>query len=208
MRQESIPLFFKKRGVNDKGVAMVKHKSVFKEWHQDTDEIIERCFRNDKRYWKVDRICGGRNQAVMDIFTARYVPLKEIFTVSTIMNDTPPDFGKKEFWKFCQRAGIFDKQMNQNIFDNYWKVTNFELIDQDNNDDNKLIRFEFFEILLRIAKGKYMDFGNETQLAYALTKLLQTYILPMVPKLWPLQSWRDEQLWTTEINEFMRSNEH
>ena len=105
---------------------MVKHKSIFKEWYQDTEETLERCFRNDQRYWKVDRICGGRDQAVMDIFTARYAPLKEIFTVSTIMNDTPPDFGKREFWKFCQRAGIFDRQMNQNIFDTYWKVTNFE----------------------------------------------------------------------------------
>ena len=67
-------------------------------------------------------------------------------------------------------------------------------------------RFEFLEILLRFAKGKYIDFGDETQLAYAFSKFLQTYILPMVPKLWPLQSWRDEQLWTTEINEFMTVN--
>ena len=96
--------------------------------------------------------------------------------------------------------------MHSGIFDTYFKATNFEEVDQDNNDDNALNRFEFFEILLRIAKGKYMDFGKETQLAYALMKLLQTYILPMVPKLWPLQSWRDKQLWCTEVNELFYSN--
>ena len=162
---------------------MVKHKSMFKDWHQDTQETIERCFKNDQKFWKVEKICGGvaKAKTVLDIFTARYVPLKEIFVVSTIMNNTPPDFSKKEMFKFCQRAGIIDKKLNKTTFDIYWKVTNFEEINQDNNDDDALNRFEFFEILLRLAKGKYIEFGNETQLAYALMKLLQTHILPMVP---------------------------
>ena len=104
---------------------------MFKDWHQDTQETIERCFRNDQKFWKVERVCGGIEKAktVLDIFTARFVPLKEIFVVSTIMNNTPPEFSKKEMYKFCQRAGIIDKKMNQNIFDIYWKVTNFEEID-------------------------------------------------------------------------------
>ena len=57
---------------------------------------------------------------------------------------------------------MIDKKLHQGIFDGYWKATNFEVEDQVNNDDNKLNRFEFLEILLRIAKGKYIDFGNET----------------------------------------------
>ena len=182
---------------------------MFRDWRQDTVDTISRCFLNDSKYWKVDQICGGkvRAKAVLDIIRARYSELKEIFVASTIMNNTPPDFDKKQFLKFCQKAGMIDRKMNNNIFGSYWKQTNYEEIEQDNNDDNKLNRFEFLEILLRIAKGKYIDFGKETQLAYAFTKLLQTYILPMLPKLWPLQSWRDEHLWTTEINEFFKVNE-
>ena len=70
------------------------HKSVFKDWKPDTAETIAGCQRNDSKFWKVDKICGGRDQAkaVLDIFDARYVPLKEVFTASTIMNNTPPDF--------------------------------------------------------------------------------------------------------------------
>jgi len=114
--------------MNDQGVALVKAKSMFKDWHQDTQETIERCFSNDQKFWKVEKVCGGEAKAktVLDIFTARYVPLKEIFVVSTIMNNTPPEFSKKEMFKFCQRAGIIDKKLNQSIFEIYWKITNFE----------------------------------------------------------------------------------
>jgi len=79
-------------------------------------------------------------------------------------------------------------------------------VDQENNDDLALCRFEFIEILVRIAKGKYMDFSDETQLAYALMKLLQTNILPMQAKLPPLQSWRFDQLWCIEVSDLLEVN--
>lgn len=46
------------------------------------------------------------------------------------------------------------------------------------NDDNALVRFEFIEVLVRIAKGRYIETGEETQIALALEKLLQEKILP------------------------------
>lgn len=52
--------------------------------------------------------------------------------------------------------------MTSGIIDTYFKATNYEEIDQDNNDDNAINRFEFFEIIVRLSKGKFMDFGNET----------------------------------------------
>ena len=45
--------------------------------------------------------------------------------------------------------------------------------------DNALNRFEFIEILLRLAKAKYIDYGNDTNLSYAFMKLLETHILPL-----------------------------
>lgn len=49
----------------------------------------------------------------------------------------------------------------------------------DQNDDMALCRFEFFEILIRIAKGKYVDTGEEKNIANALSILLNRHILPM-----------------------------
>ena len=66
------------------------------------------------------------------------------------------------------RAGVVDRNLTASIIDTYFKATNYEEDDNEDNPDNALQRFEFLEILLRIAKGKYMDFGNETNIASAL----------------------------------------
>ena len=55
----------------------------------------------------------------------------------------------------------------------------------DTNDDNALCRFEFIEMIVRIAKGKYMDYGKEESLSFAVEKLIQSHILPMESKLVP-----------------------
>ena len=98
----------------------------------------------------------------MAIIKARYQDLKEIFIAVTIENMTPPDLHKFEFFSFCKKAGIVDKKMTSGILDMYFSAANFEEIEQDNNDDNALCRFEFIEIIIRIARGKYLDFGKET----------------------------------------------
>ena len=100
-----------------------------------------------------------------------------------------------------------DKNVNSGVIDMYFKATNFEETDQDNNDDFALNRFEFLEILIRIARGKYMDFGGtEKSISYALMKLMQSHILPMASQSLPLQSWRDDELWTLEVNDLLEVN--
>ena len=70
-------------------------------------------------------------------------------------------------------------------------AVNFEEVDMDSNDDNSLCRFEFFEILLRLAKGKFMDFGEMTSLYDSTKRLLKEHILPLKSTLAPWQSFRD-----------------
>lgn len=58
---------------------------------------------------------------------------------------------------FCLEAGISDKTLHTGIIDTYFKATNFEKYDMDQNADSALNRFEFLEILIRLAKGKFID---------------------------------------------------
>lgn len=67
---------------------------------------------------------------------------------------------------------MVNEQMHSGIIDTYFKATNFEHEAQDNNDDFALNRFEFLEILIRIAIGKYIDTKIETRVSIALMKLL------------------------------------
>lgn len=72
------------------------------------------------------------------------------------------------------------------IIDTYFKATNYEEFDMDENDDNALCRFEFLEIIIRLAKGKYMDFRQITgNLSYAVSKLINSHILKMEGNLVP-----------------------
>ena len=74
------------------------------------------------------------------------------------------------------------------------------------NDDNALCRFEFMEMLVRIAKGKFIDYGSETSLSAALERLIQEYVLPMGPRLVPWNSFRVEQMHANEVNDLLEVN--
>lgn len=67
--------------------------------------------------------------------------------------------------------------MTSGQVDTYFVATNYEETDMDANDDTALCRFEFFEILVRIAKGKYIDLGYMDSLSMALEKLIKTHVL-------------------------------
>ena len=64
--------------------------------------------------------------AILDILKKRYIDLKEIFMGQTLNFFTAPDFYKREFFFFCKKSGIVDKNIHSGIIDTYFKATNFE----------------------------------------------------------------------------------
>lgn len=152
-------------------------------------QTFKACFSHDEKFWKIRKICRNDSDAyndVCDVVKDSYEDLKEIFQIAAIQYGNPPDFDMRSFRNFCKDAGILDRQLTGSVLDTYFKAANFEEIDQDNNDDNAIIRFEFLEILVRIARGKYISFGKEKRLDYSMMKLIQQHIMPMSSKLWHL----------------------
>ena len=96
-----------------------------------------------------------------------------------------PDMSKRAFGKFCQMAKITDGVMTTGVIDTYFVAANYEEEDLEGNDDNALVRYEFLEMLVRISKGKFIDFGAMNSEADALKRLLERYVLPMQEKLLP-----------------------
>ena len=66
------------------------------------------------------------------------------------------DFHRAAFSKFMQSAGVLDRNIHTGIVDTYFVATNYDRYENDNNDKHALLRFEFLEILIRIAHGKYI----------------------------------------------------
>ena len=66
-------------------------------------------------------------------------------------------------WKILDRANL-----KMSDVDRIFIATNVELEDQEANDDRSLCRFEFYEILVRIAKLKFYEKGAATSIASAV----------------------------------------
>ncbi len=59
---------------------------------------------------------------------------------ATVTDGSPPEFDSRGLKQFCKEAGILDKKLTSSVLDGYFTATNFEEEDQDNNDDNAIIR--------------------------------------------------------------------
>ena len=73
--------------------------------------------------------------------------------------------------KFC------DSNLKMSDIGNFFKATNYEEIDQEGNEDLALVRFEFFEVLIRIARAKYLDTNQCQNIMVALERLIRTHLL-------------------------------
>lgn len=65
-----------------------------------------------------------------------------------------------EFSQACYKWKIIDKDLSSSDMDRAYVATNFEEVEMENNDDNNLCRFELMEIIVRLAKIKYLEKGK------------------------------------------------
>ena len=76
---------------------------------------------------------------------------------------SPPKLSRHEYLKVCQMANIADENISLDTIDNIFSETFLEdskdLEKKKISRDKQLIRFEFFEILVRIAHAKYVATG-------------------------------------------------
>lgn len=93
-----------------------------------------------------------------------------------------------------------------NVIDRLFIATNVELVDMVDNADRALCRFEFYEIIVRIAQVKFYDQGYYEHLYLAVESLLENFILRFKVDKMEGQSWRDRELWTIEVDALFKAN--
>ena len=95
----------------------------------------------------------------MDTLRKYYPTLKDQF-ISQIANPkTYPAIDWLDFVEACNSWKIIDKNLLSSDVDRIFITTNFSEENEDNNDDNALCRYEWFEALVRMAKTKYFEKG-------------------------------------------------
>lgn len=74
-------------------------------------------------------------------------------------------------------SGLIDKQFSLSTADRLFIAANFDANDDSgDNSANELIRYELLEILVRVAKAKYIDTGICSNAGEALELLLDKII--------------------------------
>lgn len=90
--------------------------------------------------------------------------------------------------------------------DNAFIITNFEEVDLEDNPDRLLCRYEFYEILVRIASEKYIKSMACKNMTRAVARILNDNIFKNSDFVPPIQQWRDDHLWTVHIDDLYQAN--
>mmetsp|Transcript_41069 Transcript_41069/g.39584 ORF Transcript_41069/g.39584 Transcript_41069/m.39584 type:complete len:237 (+) Transcript_41069:504-1214(+) len=112
-----------------------------------------------------------------------------------------------DFSNFCEKCNLFDKAIQIATIDRLFIATNvvLEKLEQEDNPDKALCRYEFYEILIRIAAAKFKDTGICPTINESLEKLLHEHVfLYASPESW--QEFRDNELWKEDINDTLEAN--
>ena len=83
-----------------------------------------------------------------------------------------------DFVGACSKWKLIDQDLTSVDIDRIFIATNFEEEDLEENDDNSLCRFEFLEIIARMAKTKYFEKGKCKTVAESCERMITELIIP------------------------------
>jgi len=186
-----------------------KHKSVFRDWHEDTNETLKSTFQIDisktrlRKYTVRPRVY----EEVCDILLVNYQRLKEIFN-HCIGISSYPHMSWLEFTKLCTHWKLPDRNnWLMSTIDTCFIAANFDENTESNSPRKRfLCRHEFLEVLVRIADEKYRKSGIWKTLPTALGHLLNHNLFKHSNFIQNAQKFRDENLWTIRIDDLMFAN--
>eukprot|EP00347_Sterkiella_histriomuscorum_P011119 403373687 len=184
-----------------------KSRSVFRNFRDDDEELLRKIFELDFSYSKIARIIKNNEeelQNVKELFWSNYIRLRNIY-LTLILNSEYPIITWNDFTIFCNKCKVVDKNISLSIIDTIYIATNVSL-NNNQNADRDLSRYEFLEILLRLANEKYKKSGQVTTYTQALQRFLDENLYPNIEET-NSQIFRDTQLYTFYVNELLVRNE-
>lgn len=182
-----------------------KNKSVYRNFQDDNDQTRKIMFENDSKYYKLPRVIKSQKelQDVYDVLLNSYAELKEIFLYLSASSNYP-SIGWLDFSDFCDQCEIIDKKfLNRAAVDRIFIAVNVELEELSDNPDRDLCRYEFYEILARIAMCKYQDLDIPP--AQMTQKLIDEHVLKFAMSAKAAQ-FRKEKLYNLEVNDILEAN--
>lgn len=190
MREDEIPLFEKDNKSKVQQRVFKKDTSVFRDWKEDTTKSLENMFLDDIRFWKIGRFIKDDNdrERTMQVVGKYFIKIKKVFT-SLICQSGFPNITWIDFGSFCERCKIIDgKGVTISTVDRSFIAATVAMEGVTLSPDkpaNALCRFEFLEILCRLAQAKYKETGICPTYEDSINKLLEEHVIPFAnPESW------------------------
>lgn len=96
--------------------------------------------------------------------------------------------------------------MTTQDIDRIFIATNYDEAAQSDNDESSLCRYEFFEIICRMAKTKYVESGKVKRVSDAIEKLIDKFIIPNSVEVYEYQPFREKKLWNLDVEDMLVAN--
>lgn len=110
----------------------------------------------------------------------------------------------------CKLWGAIGKNLEVKDIDRVFCAVNYQEVNgvhmkNPTNNDNELVRFEFFEVIVRMAVLKYKSSGSKSTCAEATQKMLDEHIFSnSISPGW--HSGRRKEVWLPEIHDTISAN--
>jgi hypothetical protein len=144
---------------------------------------------------------------VLAIIMKNYEKLKHIF-VYLSSKSSYPALTQMDYAAFVLKSKINDKNVNLAAVDRVFIATNVTprgAPEVPGNPGNALCRFQFMEAVVRLGNEKYKSPGLVKTFAEGTQRVLDECIFKYYePEPW--QSWREEELWSLDVDDLYGSN--
>lgn len=188
-----------------------KSNSMFKNWHEDTPKQLEFILNKDFEYGKLGRMIRSKieKENIIQLLQKNYLKLKEEF-LSIIVKSIYPAISWNDFTTYCQQKEITNKDVTLSVLDRLFITVNATVGGKDEhsttggNATRELCRYEFIEILVRIAGAKYKDTGITSFLCESVERFFKE--LFSIGQLPAIHEFRKKYIWTLPVDDIIRSN--
>lgn len=185
--------------------------SIFQNYVPRTEELITECFEFD---WGSSKLSGfikdneARDQVKL-ILREKYEPILEAYkTISALSGSEVFAIGTNIFNDFLNQCRIFDNLYSNSDLGVNWNITNAAKDKtQVNNSGNGLCRYEFLEIITRIAHDRFVRSKVCQSTTEAVAKLYSDHLDPILAK-YETETWRSQVYMTEEIDYLLRAHKN
>jgi NLR family CARD domain-containing protein 3 len=172
--------------------------SVFREYKREDDELLEKCFIFDFTNSKISKILKDPKdlQTVKDMLWKVYRQIKDTYKYYSAIGVSGDLFSipVNAFTDFLNNGNVID---NRNLkladTDLLFITTNTVMNKQAFNPDRALVRYQFLEIIVRLAMDKYHKTKISPTPGEALANLMVD--LRKVLNVVAVNDWRTKYLW-------------